>query len=58
MIDAWIGADVTVHSDGMTDVPAIDLKERLVTVSGQVHAITDAECTVIGQMQTGIDPNS
>ncbi|MBT7512580.1 MAG: ABC transporter substrate-binding protein, partial [Rhodospirillaceae bacterium] len=53
MIDAGIGAEVTLQLGGRTDMPALNLKGKPLEVSGRVSAITDGVFTITGPMNTG-----
>jgi len=53
MIDAGIGAEVTLQLGGKTDMPALRLTGRPLEVTGTVKAITDGIFTVTGPMKTG-----
>lgn len=54
MAEAGIGANVTLALGGKTDMPAIGLKGRPLTVSGRVRTITDGEIVFGGPMYTGV----
>jgi microcystin degradation protein MlrC len=54
MIAAGVGNDVTLALGGKTDMPAIDLAGRPLTVTGRVRAVTDGEITITGPMYTGL----
>jgi microcystin degradation protein MlrC len=54
MVEAGIGANVTLALGGKTDMPSIGLKGRPVSVSGRVRAITDGEIVFTGPMYTGV----
>jgi microcystin degradation protein MlrC len=54
MIQAGIGANVTLALGGKTDMPLIGLKGRPITVSGKVRTITDGEIVFRGPMYTGV----
>ncbi|MYN11817.1 ABC transporter substrate-binding protein [Pusillimonas sp. TS35] len=51
---AGIGAQVTVQVGGRTDMPALGLKGRPLTLSGTVHTLTDGNYVVTGPMFTGM----
>ncbi len=53
MIDAGVGAEVTLQLGGKTDSPAMDLAGRPLTVTGTVRCITDGRFTITGPMATG-----
>lgn len=55
MIDAGVGATLTIPVGGNTDMPAIGLRGEPLVVSGTVRAITDGRFTVSGPMMTGIE---
>lgn len=57
MVDAGLGAKVTLALGGNTDFPAIGLKGRPLEVSGQVKCITDGRFVVTGPMETGTEQN-
>ncbi len=54
MIDAGVGAQVTLQLGGKTDMPALNLKGRPLEVSGRVRRITDGRFTITGPMMTGL----
>jgi microcystin degradation protein MlrC len=54
MIDAGVGANVTLQLGGKTDMPAIGLKGTPLKVSGKVRRITDGRYRVTCPMETGI----
>jgi microcystin degradation protein MlrC len=54
MVEAGIGANVTLALGGKTDMPAIGLNGRPLTVSGRVRTITDGEIAFTGPMYTGV----
>ena len=54
LIEAGIGARVTLPVGGKTDMPALGLKGQPLTLSGRVHRITDGSYTVTGPMFTGM----
>ena len=53
MLDAGVGAQVTLLLGGKTDSPAMDLLGRPISVSGTVRCITDGRFVVTGPMATG-----
>ena len=53
MLDAGVGAQVTLQLGGKTDSPAMDLPGRPISVSGTVRCITDGRFVVTGPMATG-----
>ena len=53
MLDAGVGAQVTLQLGGKTDSPAMDLLGRPISVSGTVRCITDGRFVVTGPMATG-----
>lgn len=53
MIDAGIGAEVTLNLGGKMDTPAMGLKGEPLEVTGTVKNITDGCFTVTGPMSTG-----
>ncbi|MFP6770852.1 MAG: M81 family metallopeptidase [Alphaproteobacteria bacterium] len=53
MLDAGVGAEVTLQLGGKTDSPAMDLAGRPLEVSGTVRCITDGRFVVTGPMATG-----
>ncbi|MEL0021783.1 MAG: MlrC C-terminal domain-containing protein, partial [Rickettsiales bacterium] len=57
MIDAGVGAQVTVKLGGKVDMPAMSLTGDPVTVTGTVKRITDGSFTVTGPMFTGVKLN-
>lgn len=54
MIQAGIGADVTLDLGGKTDMPALGLAGEPLKVSGKVVNITDGNYRVTGPMFTGM----
>ncbi len=57
MIAAGEGAEITLELGGKTDMPALGLKGRPLTVSGRVGRITDGRFTITGPMMTGLAAN-
>ena len=57
MIDAGVGADVSLQLGGKTDSPAMALAGRPIAVSGTVKCITDGRFIVTGPMATGSPMN-
>ena len=57
LIDAGVGAEVTVQLGGKVDMPAMSLIGQPVTVTGTVRRITDGQFTVSGPMFTGVRMN-
>ncbi len=53
MIEAGLGANVSIDVGGRVDMPALGLKGRPMPLSGKVQAITDGEFVVTGPMATG-----
>lgn len=53
MIEAGIGANVSIEVGGRVDMPALNLKGKPMRLEGKVRAITDGEFTVTGPMATG-----
>src|SRR5690606_16218810 len=53
MIEAGIGANVSIDVGGRVDMPALGLKGKPMPLSGKVAAITDGEFVVTGPMATG-----
>ena len=53
MLDAGVGAQVTLLLGGKTDSPAMDLLGRPISVAGTVRCITDGRFVVTGPMATG-----
>src|SRR5690606_38846500 len=54
MIQAGIGADVTLDLGGKTDMPALDLAGEPLRLTGKVVNITDGNYRVTGPMFTGM----
>jgi microcystin degradation protein MlrC len=54
MVEAGIGASVTLALGGRTDMPSIGLAGKPLEVSGRVRAITDGEVLFTGPMYTGV----
>jgi microcystin degradation protein MlrC len=57
MVQAGVGAEVTVQLGGKTDFPAIGHKGRPLEVTGTVRRITDGKFMVTGPMATGTQQN-
>lgn len=57
LIDAGVGATVTVRLGGKVDMPAMSLKGDPIEVSGTVRRITDGSFTITGPMFTGVQMN-
>ncbi len=57
MIDAGVGAQITIQLGGKVDMPAMDLGGKPLEVSGLVRRITDGQFTVTGPMFTGVAMN-
>lgn len=57
MIDAGVGATVTIQLGGKVDMPAMGLRGEPLEVSGIVRRITDGQFTVTGPMFTGVAMN-
>ena len=53
MLDAGVGAKVTLQLGGKTDSPAMDLAGRPMEITGTVRCITDGRFVVTGPMATG-----
>jgi microcystin degradation protein MlrC len=53
MIEAGVGADITLEIGGRTDMPSMGLRGQPLRLSGRVRALTDGEFTVTGPMGTG-----
>ncbi len=53
MLDAGVGAEVTLQLGGKTDSPAMDLAGRPMEITGTVRCITDGRFVVTGPMATG-----
>lgn len=53
MIDAGVGAEVTLRVGGKIDFPAIGLEGRPLELTGRVGRVTDGAFTVTGPMFTG-----
>lgn len=54
MVEAGIGANVTLALGGKTDMPAIGRAGRPLTLAGRVRTITDGEIVFGGPMYTGV----
>jgi microcystin degradation protein MlrC len=54
MMDAGIGATVTLQLGGKTDMPSIDRKGEPLTVTGKVKVLSDGEWIVRGPMYHGL----
>jgi microcystin degradation protein MlrC len=54
MIEAGVGARVTLSVGGRVDMPSIGRKGVPLTLTGRVKAITDGEFTITGPMMTGV----
>ncbi|PPR60929.1 MAG: hypothetical protein CFH10_01336 [Alphaproteobacteria bacterium MarineAlpha4_Bin2] len=57
LIDAGVGAKITVQLGGKVDMPAMSLKGQAVEVTGTVRCISDGSFTVTGPMFTGVQMN-
>ncbi len=53
LVEAGIGATVTVALGGKIDMPQLHLKGKPLTVTGRVRCLTDGEFEVTGPMATG-----
>ncbi|HYR65240.1 MAG TPA: MlrC C-terminal domain-containing protein, partial [Reyranella sp.] len=53
MVEAGVGAEVTLDLGGKVDMPAMGLKGKPLKVTGKVKAITDGQFVVTGPMATG-----
>ncbi len=53
MVEAGVGAEVTLDLGGKVDMPAMGLKGKPLKVTGKVKAITDGQFIVTGPMATG-----
>lgn len=54
LIEAGVGAEVTLDLGGRTDMPALGLRGRPLRVSGRVIRLTDGRFKVTGPMMTGL----
>jgi microcystin degradation protein MlrC len=54
MIEAGVGARVTLPIGGRVDMPSIGRKGVPLTLTGTVRAITDGQFTITGPMMTGV----
>ncbi len=54
MVEAGVGANVTLALGGKTDMPSIGLAGRPLELAGRVAAITDGEIVFTGSMYTGV----
>ncbi len=57
MIEAGVGAKITLQLGGKVDMPAMDLKGEPLKVTGTVRRITDGSFTITGPMFTGVKFN-
>lgn len=57
LIDAGVGATVTIELGGKVDMPAMSLKGQPLTVTGTIRRITDGTFTITGPMFTGVRMN-
>lgn len=57
MIEAGVGAEVTLQLGGKTDMPALELQGRPLEVTGRVRCITDGRFRITGPMATGTRVN-
>ncbi|MDP6564785.1 MAG: M81 family metallopeptidase [Alphaproteobacteria bacterium] len=57
MVEAGVGAEVTLQLGGKTDSPSMELRGQPLEVSGTVSCITDGRFTVRGPMATGTRMN-
>ncbi|MDJ0607411.1 MAG: M81 family metallopeptidase [Kiloniellales bacterium] len=55
MQSAGVGATVTIHLGGRTDMPSVGLKGRPLKITGQVRVLSDGRWTVRGPMYTGME---
>ena len=53
MIEAGVGAEVTLDLGGKVDMPAMGLRAKPLRVTGRVRCITDGQFVVTGPMATG-----
>ena len=54
MIEAGVGANVTLPIGGRVDMPSIGRKAKPLTLTGRIRAITDGQFTITGPMMTGV----
>jgi microcystin degradation protein MlrC len=54
MIEAGVGANVTLPIGGRIDMPSIGRKGAPLTLTGKIRAITDGQFTITGPMMTGV----
>src|SRR4029077_10556305 len=54
MIEAGVGAKITLEVGGKMDMPAIRVKGEPLELSGAVRAITDGEYTITGPQFQGM----
>jgi len=54
MVDAGVGARVTLAVGGKMDMPSIRRKGEPLTLTGVIRAITDGEYTITGPQFTGL----
>ena len=54
LIEAGVGADVTLDIGGKLPMPSIGLTAKPLNVTGKVRVITDGEYTIRGPMYTGV----
>jgi microcystin degradation protein MlrC len=54
LIEAGVGARVTLPIGGRVDMPSIGRKGKPLTLTGTVRAITDGRFTITGPMMTGV----
>jgi microcystin degradation protein MlrC len=54
MIEAGVGAEVTLPVGGRVDMPSIGRQGVPLTLTGKVRAITDGEFVITGPMMTGV----
>ncbi len=57
MMQAGIGAELTLPLGGRLDMPAIGLKGEPLTVTGRVRLLSDGAYTIRGPMYTGVRVN-
>ena len=57
MMQAGVGATVTLPLGGRTDMPSVGLKGEPLTVTGKVKVLTDGEWIVRGPMYSGLKVN-
>ena len=54
LVEAGVGAEITIDIGGKVDMPAIALDAEPMTLTGTVTAVSDGKYTITGPMMTGV----